>query len=435
MSNLKTQTLLNVVFTIIMVTLLVNIAEVLPRTLTTSSSTYGIDFHAYWYAGHFVRQLRDPYTAWFLGEEPNLPVTYLDGATVRDQSIAQPGLSQTPANTAPIVLLLSPLSLFSWSTAHTIWNWLNISFVFIIPWMIIWYMQKQKWLVTKWTKWLNISIVLTFLSLGPMEVVIHTGQTSLLVLLLMLISLLTKNWIVSGISLGVALSKYSLSIPVFIFFVLKRKYREITLSIFVQIFALILLSFLTRVPIFNIIDAYRAIFNNHIGFPGIHLAYYTNWFGSHITLLVLLIFTFVVALPVLVWLKRYYCKMQDRHLPFIDLHIISVIMLYILLIGYHRHYDLVVWILPFAVLSYGIASNIWDLSSGWKLLLSLTLLFSWLFLCVHGYTYSFFRAILVLPEDLEFQFQYTVTTLLNLAWMIVLLYRYSSLYAERSQSQ
>ena len=74
----------------------------------------GQDFHSYWYSGHFVRQGQDPYRAFFDREKPNVPINYLDGAVTRELPVARSGLCKTPANTAPLVLLLSLFSLFSW---------------------------------------------------------------------------------------------------------------------------------------------------------------------------------------------------------------------------------------------------------------------------------------------------------------------------------
>ena len=60
------------------------------------------DFHAYWYAGHFLIQGRDPYQAYINGEQPSLPVRYWDGVTTRQYPVAQPELAMAPAYTPAV---------------------------------------------------------------------------------------------------------------------------------------------------------------------------------------------------------------------------------------------------------------------------------------------------------------------------------------------
>ena len=44
------------------------------------------DFHAYWYAGHFLIEGRDPYQAYINNEQPSLPVRYWDGVVTRSST-------------------------------------------------------------------------------------------------------------------------------------------------------------------------------------------------------------------------------------------------------------------------------------------------------------------------------------------------------------
>jgi len=59
--------------------------------------------------------------------EPERPVSYIDHPAPIEDDIAQPGLADVPANTAPIVFLLSSLAFFTWSTAKIIWVALNLA--------------------------------------------------------------------------------------------------------------------------------------------------------------------------------------------------------------------------------------------------------------------------------------------------------------------
>ena len=75
------------------------------------------DFYPFWYAGHFVLQGDDPYQAYFAGEQPRLPIHYLDGVTIKKYPVTQGDFSSIPSNTPIMMLLLSPFSFFSWNVA------------------------------------------------------------------------------------------------------------------------------------------------------------------------------------------------------------------------------------------------------------------------------------------------------------------------------
>lgn len=101
-----------------------------------------IDFHSYWYAGNFVRQGIDPYQAYLQNLVPALPVSYLDGASLQEP-LAQPGLATVPANTAPVVLLLSSLAFFTWPTAKLLWMGTNLLLMLAIPWLVIRWLPER----------------------------------------------------------------------------------------------------------------------------------------------------------------------------------------------------------------------------------------------------------------------------------------------------
>lgn len=44
--------------------------------IETQRSEGARDFHEFWYAGQFIIQGRDPYAAFFAGEQPALPIAY-----------------------------------------------------------------------------------------------------------------------------------------------------------------------------------------------------------------------------------------------------------------------------------------------------------------------------------------------------------------------
>lgn len=103
----------------------------------TKNGLGSFDFHCFWYGGNLIWQGTDPYRAFMEKQKVMLPITYLDGTTVREGPIDPFDRQCVPGNTAPVVFLLSPLARFSWDTAHRIWRILNIIFSVAIGWILL----------------------------------------------------------------------------------------------------------------------------------------------------------------------------------------------------------------------------------------------------------------------------------------------------------
>jgi len=159
------------------VLLLVALAFLAVATLFYSiSKTFeaagGIDLHSYWYSGHFVRQSVDPYRAYLQGLEPSAPVRYLDSSTPVMGTIGQPGLANVPANTAPVVLLLSSLAFFTWPTAKLIWMIINLGLMFLIPGLVIRLLPDDQ----KLNAYTKAIVYLTFLGCSVLATSPETGR-------------------------------------------------------------------------------------------------------------------------------------------------------------------------------------------------------------------------------------------------------------------
>jgi len=83
----------------------------------------------------------------------------------------------------------------------------------------------------------KLLIFFVFFILQGTRIANWVGQTTLLVFFFMLTALLVtrKNEFLAGILLGIALSKYSLAISVFLFLLLKREYLILIISLVVQV--------------------------------------------------------------------------------------------------------------------------------------------------------------------------------------------------------
>ncbi|MCS6888096.1 MAG: DUF2029 domain-containing protein [Chloroflexus sp.] len=336
-----------------------------------NSPFFGVDFHSYWYAGHFVHQGSDPYQAAIDGASPQLPITYIDGTVVTQEPVGQPHLMKVPANTAPIVLLLSIFALLSWPNA--VWVWFICNIIFAIATAIVLtnlFMNKPK------TSDYLLSILL-FISLFSTKSIFHTGQTSLIVGLLMFSTILLadRNRLAAGLALGIALSKYSLSLPVFLFLWLKRKRSLVIIAILTQLLGVFALAWLTQTSPVAIITAYLAMIAAHIGQPGIHLA---NYFPENNIIAIALIIG--ITIPML-FVIHYWTQQERFNLPedqrkMLDLSVMALFNLHILLAFYHREYDAIIWVVSFFVLFLGLKNNVWDLPKSVKIMILAFLIFS-----------------------------------------------------------
>ena len=345
----------------------------------------GLDFHSYWYPGHFIWQGTDPYRAVLDEREPSLPVYYLDGETVTEGQVAQSGWRGTPANTAPIVLLLAPLSRLSWPTALAGWQFLNLGLALLVPWLIVKLLRQN---LLSWKGWLVLTV---FFSLIATREALEYGQTSILILVCMLAGwyLGQHHPVVAGLLLGIALSKYSLAFPVFLLFVYKRWFKGLAVSIAVQLVGILAVATSGKTSPFDVIESYIQILKLHLGLPGMHL---TGGILKNLGVLssVILLVGSVVVLTLLV---HWYLSHLDLGIPsdcIAEFNLVTIVMLWDLLVFYHRRYDNVAGILFVALV----------------------------ILCVHGRVDEFAIGI---PFGLSYRLRvlvYVVTGLISLAWIM-----------------
>lgn len=332
----------------------------------------GVDFHAYWYAGLFVRQRQDPYIAFFAEMDVVSPVNFLDESA--PQTVEVPlGFSIVPANTAPIVLLITPLAWFSWPTAKTIWLIINITLVLLLPWFAFRALPDADRLpLTD-----KLLTALAFYAMTGTRRALDTGQTTLLVLTLMVGTLLLarKNWPIAGIMLGIALSKYSVALPLFLFFIYKRHFRLIITSLIVQLGAIISIAVIATTSPLSILDSYLRLLLQHLNGKGIHLGQLLppespwRWIVPALGTLLLLAW---VGQVLKVKQGRAPLPKDNSSDTFYDWHILTILSLWTLLVAYHRLYDIVLVLFFFVLIVTGLRwPAAWRLSRRENLFLSL----------------------------------------------------------------
>lgn len=314
------------------------------------SATGGNDLYTYWYAGHFIREGKDFYRSFINNELPSVPVRYLDGEVDSLDGIIFQSLVPAPASTAPVFFLMAPLAFFSWPVAKAIWLVLNLVLLGAIPFIIVRLLPKKDRL----TRWEFLAFLLAVIGLTSTRYAAASGQITFLILDLLLAALLLaerKQWI-AGILLGLALSKYSLSLGVLILFlVIEPKPRLVITAIVVQITGIIGLMLMSGSGFLEIIAEYAQMAFWHAGREGIHLAAALH--GEQYYIWIALALTIAVGIPLAIWRWKNGRHRMGQALSVLSQYHLGVIsVLWALLVGYHRAYDAMVVIIFFGLIAY-----------------------------------------------------------------------------------
>jgi len=332
----------------------------------------GRDFHQFWYAGHFVLQGTDPYAAYFGKELPRLPIHYLDGVTVTQYPVAQGELAIIPSNTPMMLLLLSPFSLFSWNVAKWLFLFINVILMLITGWFVL---RRVPFGGVQLGRVDELLIFLVYFDLSATRIAIENGQTTLLVFLLMLITILYADrlWPVAGLALGIALSKYSLALPIFLFLLYKKNFKVLLSAIAIQLLGVLGLAAISgNPPVTLVMENYRLFFQL-FDQPGVHLARQFEIFTDNhlLTQIPVLIMTLLIFVPLFLWLRDRKFKTKAEQ-EVLDFHLITILFLWTILVAYHRLYDTLILLFFFVLVFKGFAyPNVWNLNKREQVLLLL----------------------------------------------------------------
>jgi hypothetical protein len=324
------------------------------------------DFHQFWYAGHFILQGSDPYEAFFAGEPPALPVAYLDGVIIDQYPVAQYDLEITPSNTPMMLLLLSPFSYFSWEVAKWMFLVVNLILMFVTGWLAI---RPFPFGGVQLSPIDEVLLFLVYFDFSATRIAIENGQTTLLVFLLMLVALLyaERSWSISGLALGISLSKYSLSLPVFLFLLYKRKFKILLVAILVQIFGVLGIAAVTGSSPLTIIFENIQLFFRLFDQPGVHLSRWFEFISDNhfVSLVPVLVMTLFIFVPILLWLRKRTGPPETENV--IDFHLLTILFIWTILVAYHRLYDTLILIFFMILIFKGLAlPNLWKLTEKGK---------------------------------------------------------------------
>jgi hypothetical protein len=213
----------------------------------------------------------------------------------------------------------------------------------------------------------ELFIFLAYFDLSATRIAIENGQTTLFVFLLMLVAILyaQRSWQVAGLALGVALSKYSLSLPVFLFLLYKKKFKLLLLAIAVQILGVLGIAAVSgNSPLLIVYENIRLFFRL-FDQPGVHLSRWFEFLSDNVfvSMVPVLVMTLLVFALLYSWLRG-----RSFNTPgiqtVVDFHLLTILFIWTILVAYHRLYDTLILLLFFVLVFKGLAlPKLWDLSN------------------------------------------------------------------------
>lgn len=326
-----------------------------------SSKWGGIDLHSYWFSALFVRQGINPYAALDMGIEPALPISYIDGHVTREEPIGQDNLTKFPVQLWT-TLLVTPLAWLSWPNAKDAFALFNLVAAIIVPLLFFRILPQD----AKLKPVHMVVIVLAFAAMGGVKYTIFRGQSSLLLfgLLIIAILLMEDHPILSGIALGLSLSKLTLVFPFLLFFLWRRKFIPLIVAAVVYFLAFVIYAQLAGYGVVETMQQYLSILTSVAGQEGIHLLGQIGRDSLAVTRLAELFgnralrFIPLAAgiLLMLVILSRHPKLIRGEYsdygprLTIVELELLTIFSLINLLTAYHRIYDAVLILLLFPLL-------------------------------------------------------------------------------------
>ncbi len=305
------------------------------------------DYYSYWIDGIDVREGQNSY----LVAADNLPqgaVQFIGGIHTMP---ATPLGTYGAANTAPLVLLLTPLSYFWFTTARILWMLLNITLALVTPWLVIHLLFGAQP-----APLLKALIVLIFYCMLPVRNGIGNGQVTTLTFFLMLVALAVyeDHKLVAGIALGFAMGRFSMAVPVFLWMIYKRQWTVLGLVLLVQIAGTALFAIITHSsPLQIVVDQIQTLVLARLSADkeGISLA---SIMPSNAVWKLL---SFVVlTIPILFVARRAFARStQAEALGTLktraeDVWLVGILMLWVTLSVYHSYYDAIVAIVCMGLL-------------------------------------------------------------------------------------
>ena len=205
--------------------------------------------------------------------------------------------------------------------------------------MLVKYLFFDKLYVGTNNTLIYIIFAAVFLAGTPLRNSIGNGQNNIISFFFLLLSLWLSekdHRVLAGISLSATLFKYTLTVPLFLYYIYKRKYKEIIIAAIIHILLTLFASvWLGASPVELIIMSLRV--SSNLSAQGMYdiCSVFTIQGITVSAMLFIIMAAFV-----------YYCSVK---LPGHDNDVIAMLAVFALIFVYHRIYDYFVLIVPLIV--------------------------------------------------------------------------------------
>jgi hypothetical protein len=312
---------------------------------------WGLDLYQFWSGSKFLLEGKNPYYELFMQRTSE----YQHDADYHQQGPHNQAMDRSrkvqlvPAS-APVFLLLAPLSFLPWVSATLAWLLVNMALGVFFVGIILKCIGKK---VSSLDGLLLLSL---FFSLISTRQVIELGQTSLIVAVFMWLSfmVLSRSQILSGILLGIAFSKFTLALPMVFYFAYKKKIWALLFCCITQVVGLLILCVATQTNPAIIVKAYlagsRLVLNQTQSFA-VHLSSLQWGSVSSVLMWIITIATLVASL----WSRARHNSVRSEELTALTL--ISIYSFWSLLVLYHGRQDMVITLPFIALVLFGLNAH------------------------------------------------------------------------------
>lgn len=342
--NLRNEKLLKIVIICILAsTAIISVGQLAMKSYTNNhfdNERWGLDLYQFWYGGKFLLQGKNPYIELYQRRplEYSKDVGNYPQASQNQAKEKRWKVHIVPAS-APVFLLMAPLSLLPWVSATLAWLLVNMVLGVFFVWIILKCMGRNLFSLD------GFLLMSLFFNLICTRQVFELGQTSLIVAVFMWLSfmVLSRSEIVSGILLGIAFSKFTLALPMVFYFAYKKKIWALLFCCLTQVVGLLVLCIITQTNPAITVKAYlagsRMVLNQTQSFA-VHLSS-LQW-GYISTLLGWVITAATLVVP---WCCLFRREFKNSY-GLSALTLISIFSFWSLLVLYHGRQDMVIT-LPF----------------------------------------------------------------------------------------
>jgi len=244
-------------------------------------------------------------------------------------------LNQNGEYLQALYILYYPFTLVSWEYAKITWMIINILLVFFLPVFI-----GKKFGLEKYTL---LILVFLFLAGTPSRSVIGNGQLGLVIMAFLIIPFYFKSFFYILIS-GISYIKYNIGYLLFLYFLSRREFKKIAISLIIIFFGWVIYCYLTNS---NLIDnlfqplqlALHLKYTSEFpyGFSFLKHLFYDFKYIEHLISLLSILFSFILLF--------FINKLKDNNLK------VSQFCLIILFLSPHQIYD---YILLLPLLAYSL---------------------------------------------------------------------------------